>query len=54
MQDRRTRAEAGDLGFVLEAGPRVNLSAEQALPLPGLEQELIVLMMVSGSTIDQC
>lgn len=43
-------------GFVLKAGPRANLSAEQAFPsglLPWLEQELIVLMMVSGGTIDQ-
>lgn len=49
-------AEAGDSGFVLKAGPRANLSAEQAFPsglLPGLEQELIVLVMVSGGTIDQ-
>lgn len=27
------RAEAGDSGFVLEASPRANLSAEQALSL---------------------
>lgn len=40
----------------MKAGPRAILSAQQAFPsglLPGLEQELIVLMMVSGGTINQ-
>ena len=52
----QNRTETGDFGTRTSAQNKAYLSTQQAFPsglLPGLEQELIVLVMVSGGTIDQ-